>query len=75
MTKHDWFWVFVKVTGLALIGYAVFTVTFIVTMFGDMPFGSILTRMLINVGVVGGVGLWLIRDGRLLTEWAKKSDH
>lgn len=75
MTKHDWFWVCVKVSGLVALLYAVIAMVTMVTLFGDLPFGSILLRLLINVGAIGAAGVWLIRDGKVLTEWARASDR
>jgi hypothetical protein len=75
MTKHDWFWVFLKAAGVAALLSSLFALTAIVTVLGDLPFGSILVRLLINVGAMGAAGVWLIRDGNLLIEWAKASDR
>jgi len=75
MTKHDWFWVLVKAAGLVLLCYGVFALLMIVTLLGDLPFGSVLFRLLINVGATGVAGVWLIRDGNLLVDWARASDR
>lgn len=75
MTKHDWFWVAVKVAGLCMLVYSVVMLTTMVTLLGDLPFGSMLGRLLINVGAVGFAGFWMIRDGRLLVSWARASDQ
>lgn len=75
MTKHDWFWVIVKTAGLIALAYALTTLVFIVTLLGDMAFGSILVRILFNVAAVGALGVWLIRDGKMLTDWARASDR
>jgi hypothetical protein len=75
MTKHDWFWVFVKVAGLAALLYAVFAAVTILTLFGDMQFGSVLWRLMLNVGLIGAAGIWLIRGGSVLTDLARARDR
>ncbi|MGE3173573.1 MAG: hypothetical protein AB7O97_13195 [Planctomycetota bacterium] len=75
MTKHDWFWVAVKIAGMVLMVGSLWGLTAAVTLLGDLPFGSLLLRLLFNVGAVGALGLWMVRDGRLLTEWARQSDR
>lgn len=75
MTKYDCFWVAVKVAGMVLMVASLWALTAAVTLLGDLPFGSLLLRLLVNVGVVGALGLWMVRDGRLLTEWARQSDR
>ncbi len=75
MTKHDWFWVAVKVSGLIALLYAVVALVTLFTVFSDMPFGSILWRLVLNVGVVAGLGIWLLVDGNLLIKMARSSDR
>jgi hypothetical protein len=75
MSKHDWFWVAVKVAGLICLGSAVFALVMMLVMLGGESFGSVLLRLLINVGVIGAIGIWLIRDGSMLIAWAKASDR
>ena len=75
MTKHDWFWVAVKVSGLIALLYAVVAMVTMFTLMGDLPFGSILWRLVINVGVVAALGIWLIVDGNVLIKMARASDR
>jgi hypothetical protein len=73
--QHDWFWVLVKFAGLALLTYAAFALVMVVTLLGDLPFSSVLLRLVINVGALAAAGIWLIRDGNLLMTWALASDR
>ena len=76
MTKHDWFWVAVKVAGLVLLLTAGFTLLtmlmglFGISGYGEIGFGRFLLSLLLYVGVMGVAGVWLIRDGSLLLRWA-----
>jgi hypothetical protein len=55
--------------------YAVFTLAMMVTLLGDVAFGSVALRILVNVVAVGAGGVWLVRDGNLLLQWARNSDR
>lgn len=77
MTKHDWFWLAVKVSGLVLILWS--AVNLVAVPLAALQFeqlrwdwGSFFWSVVL-FGAIAAAGVWLIRDGSLLLRWAESA--